>query len=177
MIKPFLTNKGHINREEIILKFDNEAITESSVLASNCINIVEKTSGKKLCHFVSDNNVSDTTQAIDLIAQLYLAHHSINRIDTTSKNQILSITSSSNASGTNPEEIFEFLSALDIKKAAGFDTTPPKLIKIAANVLCQPLSNAVNNSLSKGIFPGDAKIAMVSPLDKGTSNKNDISNY
>ena len=42
---------------------------------------------------------------------------------------------------------------------------PPKLIKIAASVLCQPLSNAINNSLSKDIFPDNAKIAMVSPLD------------
>ena len=33
MIKPFLTNKGYINREEIILKCDNETITEGSVLA------------------------------------------------------------------------------------------------------------------------------------------------
>ena len=33
MIKPFLTNKAHINREEIIFKCDNETITESSVLA------------------------------------------------------------------------------------------------------------------------------------------------
>ena len=54
---------------------------------------------------------------------------------------------------------------------------PPKLLKIAASVLCQPLSNAINNSLSKGIFPDDVKIAMVSPLDKGTSNKNDISKF
>ena len=33
MMKPFLTNKGHINGEEIILKCDNETITKSSVLA------------------------------------------------------------------------------------------------------------------------------------------------
>ena len=44
-------------------------------------------------------------------------------------------------------------------------------------LLCQPLSNAINNSLSEGIFPGDAKIVMVSSLDKGTSNKNVISNF
>ena len=31
--------------------------------------------------------------------------------------------------------------------------------------------------MSKGVFPDDAKIAMVSPLDKGTYNKNDISNF
>ena len=145
------------------------------MLTSHYINITEKTSGKKPSHFASHNNV--IREAIDVLVQLYLAYPSINHIKTTSKNQILSITSSSNASGTNPEEIFELLSALDIKKTVGFDTTLPKLVKIAANVLCQPLSNAVNNSLSKSIFPGDVKIAMVLPLEKGTSNKNDISNY
>ena len=41
-------------------------------------------------------NISDTRQAIDLVVQLYLDHSSINRIKTTSKNQISSITSSSN---------------------------------------------------------------------------------
>ena len=51
---------------------------------------------------------------------------------------------------------------------------PAKPVKIAASVLCQPLSNAINNSLSKTFFPDDA---MVSPIDKGTSNKNDISNF
>ena len=33
MTKRFLTNEGHINAEKIILKCDNETITESSVLA------------------------------------------------------------------------------------------------------------------------------------------------
>ena len=28
MMKPFLTNKGHINGEKIILKCDNKTITE-----------------------------------------------------------------------------------------------------------------------------------------------------
>ena len=54
---------------------------------------------------------------------------------------------------------------------------PPKLKKIAASVLCQSLSNAISNSLSKGIFPDDVKIAMVSPLGNGTSKENDISNF
>ena len=82
MIKTFLTNKGDINGEEIILKCDNETITESSVLAemfnSHYINIFEKTSGKKPSHFVRHNNASDTRQAIDLIVESYLDHSSIN---------------------------------------------------------------------------------------------------
>ena len=53
----------------------------------------------------------------------------------------------------------------------------PKLVKIAGSVLCQSLSNALNNSLSKGISPDYTKIAMVSPLYKGTANRTDISNF
>ena len=49
---------------------------------------------------------------------------------------------------------------------------PPNLVKLAASVLCQSLSSVINNSLSKDIFPDDAKIAMVLLPDKGTSNKN-----
>ena len=94
-MKPFLTNKDHINGEEMILKCDNETVTESSVLAemfnSHFINIVEKTCGKNPRHFARDNNVSDTRQTIDLIVQSCLDHSSINRIKTTSKNQIFSI--------------------------------------------------------------------------------------
>ena len=120
MMKHFLKNYGHVKREEIILKCDNETMTESSVLDemfnSHYINIVEKTSGKERSCFARDNNVSDTTQAIDLIVQSYLDDSNINHINTSSENQISSITSSSNACGTNLEDIFDLLSALDTKK-------------------------------------------------------------
>ena len=45
--------------------------------------------------------------------------------------------------GTNTEEIFKCLSAVD-KKAVGFDAIFLKLVKMAASVFCQPLSNAIN---------------------------------
>ena len=42
------------------------------MLNSHYINIGEKTYGKKPSHSACDSNVSGTTQAIDLIVQLYL---------------------------------------------------------------------------------------------------------
>ena len=78
---------GKFNGEEIILKSDNETTTDGSVLLdveltlhkycwkdiwSHYINIGEKTYGKKPSHSACDSNVSGTTQAIDLIVQLYL---------------------------------------------------------------------------------------------------------
>ena len=64
----------------------------------------------------------------------------------------------------------------------------PKLVKLAAGVLAAPLSKAINNSISKGVFPNEAKIARVSPpneakiarvspLDKKTRNKSFVLNY
>ena len=54
----------------------------------------------------------------------------------------------------------------NVKKARGTDKIPPTLVKISAEVLSQPLADAVNNSISKGDFPDNSKIASVSPIDK-----------
>ena len=84
-----------------------------------------------------------STHITEILSKRHLEKSQV--IKATFKIQIPSITSSSNVCETNPEEIFELLSAVDTKKALGFDMIPPKLVKMAASVLCQPLSNAINN--------------------------------
>ena len=74
-------------------------------------------------------------------------------------------------------EIYKLLKNIDDKKAAGTDKIPPKLVKISAEVLSQPLANVINNSISKGVFPDNAKIASVSPIDKQSNDKNKVSNF
>ena len=54
---------------------------------------------------------------------------------------------------------------------------PPKLIKLPAKVLSKPLAIAINNSFNKGMFPDNAKIACVSPLDKHTDDKYSVTNF
>ena len=78
---------------------------------------------------------------------------------------------------TNPVEVQKCLKNIDTKKATGFDKIPPKLVRLSAEILSTPLFTAINNSLKYGVFPGDAKIAPVIPLDKGKLNKNEISNF
>ena len=63
-------------------------------------------------------------------------------------------------------EILKLLKNIDEKIAARTDKIPPKLVKLSATVLSQPLTDAINNSISKGIFPDNAKVAFVSPFDK-----------
>ena len=76
-----------------------------------------------------------------------------------------------------PSLVTFLLKSLDKKKASGLDKIPPKLVKTASDTLSIPLSQAICNSLMNGIFPDTAKIAMVSPIDKKTDDKNKISNY
>ena len=50
-------------------------------------------------------------------------------------------------------------------------------MKLSANILPEPLTKTINDNLNMGIFPDAAKTAAVSPIDKGTGNKNSISNF
>ena len=50
-------------------------------------------------------------------------------------------------------------------------------MKPSANILSEPLTKTINDSLTMAIFPDAAKIDAVSPIDKGTDNKNSISNF
>ena len=50
-------------------------------------------------------------------------------------------------------EVYKLLKNINVKKATRTDKIPPKLVKISAEVLSQPLPDAINNSISKGALP------------------------
>ena len=52
----------------------------------------------------------------------------------------------------------------------------PKLIKLVAKPLAQPVTEAINMSIKQSNFSNNAKTAPVAPLEKGKSNKY-ISNF
>ena len=74
-------------------------------------------------------------------------------------------------------QVYKLLKNKNVKKATETDKFPPKLVKISSEVLSQPLADAINNSISKGVFPDNAKIASVSPIDKQSDEKNKVSNF
>ena len=47
----------------------------------------------------------------------------------------------------------KILKELSTKKSTGVDMMPPKLVKLAANYLAEPLSQSINTSIKKGCFP------------------------
>ena len=48
---------------------------------------------------------------------------------------------------------------------------------MASNFLVPVLTAAITSSTENSVFPENAKVATVVPLDKGKSDKNDISNF
>ena len=131
---------------------------------------MEKSSGQKPSNFVSDTNSLEVDVVIKEIVQHYSNHPSILKIrenfdnsQTEEQLQFNSVTTS---------EIYKLLKNIDDKKTTGTDKIPPKLVRISAEVLSQPLADAINNSISKGVFPDNAKIPSVSPIDKQSGDKN-----
>ena len=75
-----------------------------------------------------------------------------------------------------PGEVHELLSKLDISKSGDTYNITPKLLKIAANALCNPLTRIFNKSFELGSFPDLLKLAKVIPIHKAGS-KMVASNY
>ena len=149
----------------------------SETFNKHYVNIVEKSwkkAGKKLTHVACDNNIFGTDQRIELMKQSFPNHSSINPIKQSPS--IPRFPYGNEICLTTPNKILKLLKEIDNKKTVGFGMIPPKLVRTAAHVLCSPLSKAINNSLLQGVFPDDAKIALVFPLDKGTSKTNETSN-
>ena len=74
-------------------------------------------------------------------------------------------------------KVKKLLKEIEIKKAAAVDTIPTKLINIGVDIIAERLMQAINYCLRQGIFPANAKIASVVPVDKAKPDKYDILNY
>ena len=175
-IKPFMTNKGMIANKDITVIDGKNVITDeyelSQIFNKHYINIVEKSCGNKIGTTLGSLNDSDV---IDRIIKSYQNqnHPSVLKI----KNKFGSDLNSFDFQQIKAPEVKKLLKEIDIKKAVGVDTIPPKLIKIGADIIAEPLTQAINCCLRQGIFPENAKVASVVPLDKGKPDKYDVLNY
>ena len=178
-IKPFLKNKSCHAQNDMMLIKNGEVITEEKDLAATFnkiyINIVEKSIGIKPANVAMIRNIFDNHSAINVINEAYKNHPSIKKIkEITEKN---TTKRSFKLDFSTKPYITTLQKNTDIKKATGVEKISRKLVKLSANILSEPLTNTINDSLNMGIFLDAAKTATVSPIDKGTDNKNSISNF
>ena len=64
------------------------------------------------------------------------------------------------------DEVYEETTALDTKKAMGYDEIPPKIIKWAPHLFAPILQTLFNKCIESGHYPDGMKIAKVTPFLK-----------
>ena len=142
------------------------------VLNDHYINIVERSRGKKPTSVAKQSYSRDDMQIVDHIIRHYEDHRSVRykKDVQTRQNSTYSLLTISE------QDVKKILNELRTEKSTGVDMMPPTLVKLAANYLAEPLSQSINNSIKKGLFLKNAKVASVA-IDKKTDDKNSVLNF
>jgi len=77
---------------------------------------------------------------------------------------------------TDRWEVYGILSNLPNKFSAGLDKIPVLILKRAAEFVCEPLTNIINECLFTGVFPLSLKMAKLIPVHKKGDPQN-VLNY
>ena len=180
-IRPFLTNKGCLENSDIMLINDDEMVTDDKTLAKtfneHYINIVERSSGLKPEKKKFDNSLNTSRNILHSIIDRYKNHPSILKIKSEVSSKSCSDSDFSRNILVTSDEVEKMLKSLNLKKAAGTDRLPIKLVKLASEVLSKPLCISMNNSITSFTFPDRAKVASVVPIDKKIDDKYTVSNF
>ena len=91
-MKPFLTNKGHLENAEIMLIQDKKIISNENkrvkVFNKHYINIIEKSGGQKPTNIAKSHSIDNNRQAVELICNSYRNHLSILKIKSNIKTKV-----------------------------------------------------------------------------------------
>ena len=174
-VKPFLTNKGILGSDYISIKKENNFIENEEELVemfnSHYINIVENLTGiAPTINPLYDFPENDFYAVRNIIKQ-YENHPSIVEI-----NKHVNITEKFEIKEATVPEINKLLKSINVKKATGPDSIPPKLAKLSANIADSHLCNVINKDINKFSYAGEAKVASVRPMYKKKC-RNTIENY
>ena len=149
-----MKNKGMIASNDITLIEGKNVITNdyeiSQTLNKHYNNIVEKSCGNKLKNIGTRLGSLNDSDVIGRIIKSYQNHPSVLKI----KNKFGSGLNSFDFQQIKTSEVKTSVpfKEIDIKKAVGVDTIPPKLIKIGADIIAEPLTQAINCCLRQGIL-------------------------
>ena len=156
-VKPFMTNKGYTNQKETILQENKSIVTDQ----------------KEVCETLNNFFVNVAKNIEDNTIEINEKHPSIVAItkeysDRTTSNIL-------NFQPIDESFVSKHISKINVKKATGIDGISPKLLHYAKPAVTKPITNLVNLSLSKYIFPDSSKIAQVAPVHKKIGNDRPVS--
>ena len=69
-------------------------------------------------------------------------------------------------------DVHKELSALNERMSSGYDSLPPKLLKLGKDALAPPIATLVNMSIQQCLFPNCLKNAELSPVFKKDDSMN-----
>ena len=76
----------------------------------------------------------------------------------------------------SPPDVFKALANLDPAKAMGADGIGPRVLKMCATALCEPLCHLFSASVANSCIPSEWKVHCVTPIHK-SGDKSIVSNY
>ena len=158
---PFLTNKGCLENNDIILRDGEEVIANDKILAKHFnehyVNTVESSSGFKpsKMSFSAESRINN--HFLKSIANQYKDHPSIVNIRKNALNNTHLGISSFSTEEVTPDKVNSIIKSLDANKAPGTYKIPMKLIILASDFLSKPISKALNNCITSCTFPENAK--------------------
>ena len=159
-VKPLFSDKG-LNSGKIILNENNELQTNESIIA--------ETMNNYFVNITSTLNLKpDIIQGFDIEDNLetYFDHKSIKKI----KNALSREESIFNFVPVDIEDIRSEILSLSSKKSTQITDIPVPILKDNLDIYITKLTEIINDSLKRGIFPNQLKFAEVCPIYK----KNDF---
>ena len=151
---PFLHSRHGLKSNDIILKEGAEIITDKSRIANifndyfvNIANHIEAPSGE-----VYGGDFSD--------------HPSVMAISG-------SVSSSFSFSPTNSTCVKQLLLDINIRKSPGYDNITPRLLKLSAECVAEPLCAIFNAAIDQSTYPAAWKKGQITPIPKGSDSEID----
>ena len=171
-VKPFLNDKGSHGNENYTLLEKGRLIKDhrqiSEIFNDHYINTIENITGEKQEELHSDSlrnkNQTEKEEILSGILEKYSGHPSI-----------LNIKQHFSSTGRNlfqfqkaePSDILKIIQGMKSNTSVGVDKIPPKLVIMSAEVIAEPLTDLINNTmLDHLIFPSVEKEASVTPAFK-----------
>ena len=118
-----------------------------------------------------------STYFVDKIKKIRAGFPVITTVDSNNNDQVKCSHTLDKFQPVSEKELRKIIMASPTKSCA-LDPWPTHLVKENIETLLIPIKNVVNLSLSEGIFPGNFKNAIVTPLiKKPTLDKDELKNY
>jgi hypothetical protein len=169
IMKPFITDKNSISDDTIILRENDELITDPvevcNVFNKYFVNIADTIGFRdEIPFFISKGDVF-----MHIISK-YKHHPSIVAIKGNNINK------QSKFDPTSETEVSSIISKLDLKKSMGNDFISPKIIKLSCRYITPTVTALINYCILNHIFPNDLKLAEITSIFKKNDKLNKV-NY